>query len=286
MMTDPITYIHQTLAGSYPKGEIQGFTRLIMEYVCGLQPYQLLLGKGTEISDAEKQRIEEIVCRLQKAEPIQYILGEADFGDLRFAVTPAVLIPRPETAELVERICQDHPANSHPTAPLRILDAGTGSGCIAISLAYRLAASASVTALDISPEALAVAQRNAARHQVLLAWLQADLLQEQLPDTACWDLIVSNPPYIAEEERASMERNVTDYEPACALFVPNDDPLLFYRALAHLGRRHLSEQGELYVEINARFGAETVALFEAAGYREVTLLHDLYQKERFIKAYR
>ena len=286
MMTDPITYIHQKLAGSYPKGEIQGFTRLIMEQVCGLQPYQLLLGKGTEISDAEKQRIEEIVGRLQKAEPIQYILGEADFGALRFEVTPAVLIPRPETAELVEQICQDHPASGRPTAPWRILDAGTGSGCIAISLACRLGAHASVTALDISPEALAVARRNATRHQVSLHWIQADLLQEQLPDAYCWDLIVSNPPYIAEEEKATMERNVLDFEPARALFVPNEDPLCFYRALARLGQHHLSEQGELYVEINARFGAETVALFEEEGYRKVTLLHDLYQQERFIKAYR
>ena len=284
MMTDPITYIHQKLAGSYPKGEIQGFTRLIMEQVCGLQPYQLLLGKGTEISDAEKQRIEEIVGRLQKAEPIQYILGEADFGALRFEVTPAVLIPRPETAELVEQICQDHPASGRPTAPWRILDAGTGSGCIAISLAYRLGARASVTALDISPEALAVARRNATRHQVSLHWIQADLLQERLPDASCWDLIVSNPPYICHREAAEMERNVLDYEPHLALFVPDDDPLLFYRTITHMARRMLREGGALYFEINRAYGKEMLAMMAEEGFCEMEVHKDQFGNERMMKA--
>lgn len=287
-MTDPIRYMQQTLGALYPKGELQSMIHLIMERVCGLQPYQLLLGKGKEISDAEKQHIREIVDRLLKEEPIQYILGEADFCGLLFEVNPSVLIPRPETAELVRLIQAAHPVASAPN-PLRLLDIGTGSGCIAISLAHHFGTQAHVSAMDLSEEALAVARTNAQRHQVPIDFLHADILQlSQTPQCsqATWDVIVSNPPYILEREKPSMEKNVLAYEPALALFVPDHDPLRFYRAIARWGRHHLSAQGELYFEINALFGPETVAMLESEGYRQVTLIRDLYDKERFIHAYK
>ena len=310
-------FIRNSLKDIYPPGEAQALVRLIMERVCGLSTHQLLLGKGKELSDTEKFKIKEIVEGLRLYKPIQYLLGIADFYGIEFKVTPDVLIPRPETAELVERIITDYRGQ----AP-RILDIGTGSGCIAISLAKHLP-KAEVAAVDISPEALAVAEENARLNQVSVSFLELDILSEGYPsfmqgklkfhveetkvsrkenksftymkpkshteETAVspignFNCIVSNPPYIMNKEKATMEANVLENEPHMALFVPDDDPLLFYRAIARFGQRHLVEGGHLYFEINALCGKETVAMLRQENYTEVELIQDLYGKDRIVKA--
>lgn len=301
-MTETIAYIRNSLKDIYPPGEAQALVRLIMERVCGLSTHQLLLGKGKELSDTEKFKIKEIVEGLRLYKPIQYLLGIADFYGMEFKVTPDVLIPRPETAELVERIITDYQGQ----AP-RILDIGTGSGCIAISLAKHLP-KAEVAAVDISPEALAMAEENARLNQVSVSFLELDILSEGYPsfmqgklkfhvrkpkshteETAVspignFNCIVSNPPYIMNKEKATMEANVLENEPHMALFVPDDDPLLFYRAIARFGQRHLVEGGHLYFEINALCGKETVAMLRQENYTEVELIQDLYGKDRIVKA--
>ena len=316
-MTETVAYIRNSLKDIYPPGETQALVRLIMERVCGLSTYQLLLGKDKELSDTEKFKIKEIVEGLRLYKPIQYLLGIADFYGMEFKVTPDVLIPRPETAELVERIITDYRSQ----AP-RILDIGTGSGCIAISLAKHLPR-AEVAAVDISPEALTVAEENARLNQVSVSFLELDILSEGNPSfmqgklkfhveetkvshkenksftymkpkshteetTASFignfNCIVSNPPYIMDKEKATMEANVLENEPHMALFVPDDDPLLFYRAIARFGQRHLMEGGHLYLEINALCGKETVAMLRQENYTEVELIQDLYGKDRIVKA--
>ena len=316
-MTETVAYIRNSLKDIYPPGETQALVRLIMERVCGLSTYQLLLGKDKELSDTEKFKIKEIVEGLRLYKPIQYLLGIADFYGMEFKVTPDVLIPRPETAELVERIITDYRSQ----AP-RILDIGTGSGCIAISLAKHLPR-AEVAAVDISPEALTVAEENARLNQVSVSFLELDILSEGNPSfmqgklkfhveetkvshkenksftymkpkshteetTASFignfNCIVSNPPYIMDMYKATMEANVLENEPHMALFVPDDDPLLFYRAIARFGQRHLMEGGHLYFEINALCGKETVAMLRQENYTEVELIQDLYGKDRIVKA--
>lgn len=316
-MTETVAYIRNSLKDIYPPGEAQALVRLIMERVCGLSTYQLLLGKDKELSDTEKFKIKEIVEGLRLYKPIQYLLGIADFYEMEFKVTPDVLIPRPETAELVERIITDYRSQ----AP-RILDIGTGSGCIAISLAKHLPR-AEVAAVDISPEALTVAEENARLNQVSVSFLELDILSEGNPSfmqgklkfhveetkvsrkenksftymkpkshteetTASFignfNCIVSNPPYIMDKEKATMEANVLENEPHMALFVPDDDPLLFYRAIARFGQRHLMGGGHLYFEINALCGKETVAMLRQENYTEVELIQDLYGKDRIVKA--
>ena len=316
-MTETVAYIRNSLKDIYPPGEAQALVRLIMERVCGLSTYQLLLGKDKELSDTEKFKIKEIVEGLRLYKPIQCLLGIADFYGMEFKVTPDVLIPRPETAELVERIITDYRSQ----AP-RILDIGTGSGCIAISLAKHLPR-AEVAAVDISPEALTVAEENARLNQVSVSFLELDILSEGNPSfmqgklkfhveetkvshkenksftymkpkshteetTASFignfNCIVSNPPYIMDKEKATMEANVLENEPHMALFVPDDDPLLFYRAIARFGQMHLMEGGHLYFEINALCGKETVAMLRQENYTEVELIQDLYGKDRIVKA--
>ena len=279
-MTETVAYIRNSLKDIYPPGEAQALVRLIMEHVCGLSTHQLLLGKGKELSDTEKFKIKEIVEGLRLYKPIQYLLGIADFYGMEFKVTPDVLIPRPETVELVERIITAYQSQ----AP-RILDIGTGSGCIAISLAKHLP-EAEVAAVDISPEALAVAEENARMNQVSVSFLELDILSggNLSSPIGNFNCIVSNPPYIMNKEKATMEANVLENEPHLALFVPDDDPLLFYRAIARFGQRHLAEGGHLYFEINALCGKETVAMLRQENYTEVELIQDLYGKDRIIKA--
>lgn len=285
-MTDAVLYIRQSLQTLYPANEINCLVRLLMERICGIAPYQLLLGKGKELSETEKERIVEIVGALKESVPIQYILGTADFYGREFAVNPSVLIPRPETEELVEIILKDVRQKKN-VAPLKIADIGTGSGCIAVTLAAELP-EAEVTALDISAEALETARANAARLQVNVRFLQADILAETTTAQAVpgtFDLIVSNPPYVLETEKAGMEKNVLDHEPHLALFVDDSDPLLFYRHIARFGKKRLDSGGVLYFEINARCGREMVGLLETEGYRDVTLIRDISGNDRIIKAF-
>lgn len=273
-------YIRETLGGTYSTGEIRNLTRWLFERVCGLTLARQILCKDKQIAETEKEAIRRVVERLSRSEPIQYIFGECEFHGLRFEVTPSVLIPRPETSELVELIVR-----RHPEAGLKVLDIGTGSGCIAVSLAKMLR-EATVTAIDICDDALAVARRNAEAHQVDVRFVRADILSESSSDEVApsvFDVIVSNPPYVTEREKAGMDANVLMYEPAQALFVSDDDPLCFYRHIAARGRKWLSEGGRLYFEINAAYGKELVSLLKAMDYREVETVRDISGKERFIQ---
>lgn len=280
-MTETIEYIRRTLNGYYPSGEIKALVRLLMERVCGILPYQLYMGKGRDLSDKERTAIRSITERLTAYEPVQYILGETDFCGIKFTVTPAVLIPRPETEELVELIVRDYPEGN-----IDILDIGTGSGCIAVALG-KMIRGARVSAIDISPEALAIARKNALRNHVEVVFHERDILRSAEAAesiSAMFDVIVSNPPYVMEKEKAEMERNVLGYEPQLALFVPDDDPLLYYRHIARFARCKLKEGGHLYLEINAQMGDAAVRELRMMEFNSVELIRDLSGKDRFVKA--
>lgn len=278
-MTETVSYIKNSLRDIYTKGEAQALLRIIMESVCGISTHELLLGKGKEISDKERSKIKDIVDGLKCHKPIQYLLGTADFHGLELIVTPDVLIPRPETAELVDHIINDFKDKS-PS----ILDIGTGSGCIAIALATSIP-KAKVTAIDISKAALRVASTNAKSIGADVRFTHGDILSQHQSEDI-YDCIVSNPPYIMEREKVEMEQNVLEYEPHIALFVPDDDPLLFYRAIAKFGKSGLRNGGSLYFEINSLCGKEMTDMLDKEGYRDIELINDLYDNERIIKAKR
>ena len=250
--------------------------RVICEDIFNYDPVDVALRQESELPDFAPQRIADVIARLQRHEPLQYIVGFARFHGHRFKVTPAVLIPRPETEQLVDLIVEENSGSD-----LRVLDMGTGSGCIAISLARALKF-AQVDALDVSRDALAVARDNAAALKVKVRFFESDILAPQ--PAATYDIIVSNPPYITWSERELMERNVKDYEPAQALFVPDNDPLLFYKAIAPYAKQSLEKGGRLYLEINQRFGAEVKRLLEGCGFGEVRIIVDSYGKDRFAVA--
>ncbi|MDL2221554.1 peptide chain release factor N(5)-glutamine methyltransferase [Parabacteroides sp. OttesenSCG-928-N08] len=280
-MRSILTTIQQSLSPIYPPGEVTAMTRLIMQSVCGIPPYRLLLDKDSEISPTEREKIMAILERLLRHEPIQYILGETEFYGLPFAVTPDVLIPRPETEELVELVVREERGKS-----ATLLDLGTGSGCIAIALKQYLP-TMRVVAIDLSDGALQVARQNAERNKVIVDFRRADILSPTSLDEVIDeqpDIIVSNPPYVFESEKQEMSRHVLEYEPAGALFVPDDDPLLYYRAIARFGHRRMSSQGKLYLEINAQCGAAMEEMLYAEGYRSVEIITDIFGKERIIKA--
>lgn len=276
------TYIKQVLHPYYQETEAGALAKWILTEVFHFSTFDLYAGKDMNFSENDRDRLEDILNRLRDYEPLQYVLGKAEFGGLSFEVTPDVLIPRPETLELVEWITAD----CQGTEGVRILDIGTGSGCIPVTLYKRLEAyRPQVASWDISEKALEVAGRNAVANGAVVTFCCQDVLSESLPETEV-DVLVSNPPYIAEKEKASMERNVLDWEPGLALFVPDDDPLLFYRRIAEAGLRILSPGGRLYYEINRAYGKETVALLERLGYTEVELRKDLSGNDRMVKAVR
>ena len=250
--------------------------RVICEDVFNYDPVDVALRQESVLPDFAQQRITDLIHRLQRHEPLQYIVGNARFHGHKFKVTPAVLIPRPETEQLVDLIVDENKESD-----LRVLDMGTGSGCIAISLARALKF-AQVDALDVSRDALAVARANAEALQVKVRFFESDMLAPQ--PAATYDIIVSNPPYICWSERESMERNVKDYEPGQALFVPDNDPLLFYKAIVPYARQSLERGGRLYLEINQRFGAEVKRLLDENGFDEVRIIDDSYGKVRFAAA--
>ena len=275
-----VNEIRDALRGYYPDSEALSLAKMLLVEAFGFSTLELYGGKDKEISGNRLRDLHEMLSRLQKNEPIQYILGKETFCGLIFEVDTHVLIPRPETRELVEWIVAD--CESVPAC--RILDVGTGSGCISISLA-KFIPGASVESWDISEGALEVARRNCALNGVEVLLRQQDVLLAQ-PEPACFDVIVSNPPYITESEKAAMEANVLDWEPATALFVPDADPLLFYRKIAELGTVMLKEGGSLYFEINRAYGNETVKMLEGFGYKQIQLRKDDWGNDRMIKAVR
>ncbi|MDR1809660.1 MAG: peptide chain release factor N(5)-glutamine methyltransferase [Prevotella sp.] len=274
-----MTYLKENLDGIYSGSEIALLHRLIAEHVTGLSAAMLSVNKSKKLNSLQQQKFKEIVGRLKKFEPVQYILGETEFFGLPFQVDKNVLIPRPETEELVELVL-----NENRTERLSVLDIGTGSGAIAVAL-KKLRPSFTVKAWDISPEALAVARRNAQRHQTDLCFEQVDVLGEY-PREQQFDVIVSNPPYVTESEKANMEQNVLAYEPHIALFVPDEQALLFYERIAEIASHILNPAGKLYFEINSAKGQEVFNLLKDKSFKNVEIFSDISGNRRIARAER
>ena len=271
-----ITRIKKGLSSNYSAGEISALTRIIAIELLDIPQMTFFLKDDVTLTAGQEALLDNAITRLQKQEPIQYILGYSDFCGLKFKVTPATLIPRPETSELVEWIASEANGNGS------ILDIGTGSGCIAVSLAHKLPQS-KVTAWDISPDALAVATENSKANGCAVEFEEIDILAYK-PTGELFDIIVSNPPYIKENEKAEMHSNVLDWEPHTALFVPDNDPLLFYRTIAEQGLVLLKPGGKLYFEINRAHGKETVEMLKSLGYTGIELRKDFADNDRMIRA--
>lgn len=271
--------IWHRLTAVYDAGEAKAIVRLVLEVRFGLSVADIYCGKVTQLSPNHQAELEKIIQRLEKAEPGQYVLGVADFCGRQFHVAPGVLIPRPETAELCQLITSD--GSFRPT---RILDIGTGSGCIAITLALDIPGS-KVTAWDISDEALSIARDNAEALKADVCFEHRDALAlRALSDFGSWDLIVSNPPYICESEADEMDGNVLNYEPEEALFVPDDDPLQFYRPIMNYAQSALAEGGRLYFEINPLYDDFIEERLLELGFNDVGGIDDQFGKTRFVKA--
>ena len=317
----------QSLTPLYDAGEAQAIVRTVLDVKYGMTLTDIICGKVNEISADEERKLEEIIIRLQKGEPVQYVLGEADFAGRPFHVEPGVLIPRPETAELCQWIekdmieksivsSEDSPEDSSGNSPQatddarRILDICTGSGCIAITLGLNIPNS-EVTGWDISEDALRIAQGNVEmmkagnvriEHQDALALPKAAETDNEkmkgnddkevvkpkgeakTPSTQKWDLIVSNPPYICEKEKADMEKNVLEHEPSLALFVPDEDPLKFYRAIAEYASSALKSGGALYFEINPIYEKETREMLLKLDFKDIETKEDAFGKKRMMRA--
>ena len=305
-----ISNIQSALQAAYPADEANALAWWIAEELTGLSRTELQFGcKGTNFS-SHMQEIETIINRLLHFEPIQYIFGHTLWNGLDLKVTPATLIPRPETAELVERINEKMLNDQRPTTndqrPTTVLDVGTGSGCIAISL-KKAHPEWSVTGIDISPEAIEVARENAKRNGVEVDFYVADILSPSMGESEGasnlksqisnlkfqisnlkYDVVVSNPPYICESEKVSMKPNVLDYEPSTALFVPDSDPLLFYRRIAELSsmdyRPLTNDQRLIFFEINEAYGLQLSTMLDSLGYTNIQIHKDIYGKDRIIEA--
>lgn len=275
--------IWHRIATSYEDGEARAIARILIEELFGLSYTDIVCGATDQLSADDTLRLDTAVRRIEQGEPLQHVLGYADFCGNHFGVNASVLIPRPETEWLVdegERL-MNGVSNAAPSAPKRILDIGTGSGCIAISLKLRLG-EAYVEAWDISEEALRTAESNAKALKAEVAFCKRDALRAE-ESVAPWDLIVSNPPYICDSERADMDDNVLLHEPHSALFVPDDDPLRFYRAIARYALRSLSNGGNLLFECNTRYAEATGEMMREMGFEDVTVNDDCFGLPRFVK---
>jgi release factor glutamine methyltransferase len=277
-MQAAIIHILSELQGLYPDTEIKSFSNLIIEKVSGFSRTEIIVNKNTLFSDEQRHVIENFIEKLKEYVPIQYILGETEFFGLPFHVNESVLIPRPETEELVDWIRNENDRNANPG----ILDIGTGSGCIAISLKHEFT-NATVDAFDISEKTLETAQNNATLNKLEVNFSKVDILNTPEMEQK-WDIIVSNPPYVTELEKSEILPNVLDYEPHLALFVPDNDPLLFYRCIAIFAQQHLKPKGKLYFEINRQFGKATVDLLTAMGFGNVELRKDISGNDRMVRA--
>ena len=281
-------------------GEAKAVALLLLEKVCGLSVTEALMDNGLEEKNYEQ--VMEKARRVAKGEPVQYVLKTAEFCGMEMKVEPGVLIPRKETEELVKWVLEELRVRSQESGG-RILDVGTGSGCIAVALAKNLK-DAKVEAWDVSETALRIARENVERNGVKVKIRRMDVLEKGLQQSCCvqergeeeekrkgeekeregLDVVISNPPYVCEEEEVEMEENVVGYEPRVALFVPDEDPLVFYRAIGWLGMKVLKKEGLLFFEINRRFGKEMVELLQGMGYVEVEVRKDMFGNDRMVKA--
>ena len=276
-------YFHQRLKANYPDSEIENFFFWTLEEILGIQRIDFVLQKNNAVDYQNIDRIKKVIQRLRNEEPIQYIFGSTEFYGLLFNVSTDTLIPRPETEELVEWIIETVKQDEYLSSlsELRILDIGTGTGCIAITLT-KLIPSANTTAVDISKNALTVAESNSALNEVNVHFVISNVLELSSLENE-FDIIVSNPPYVRNSEKIEIKNNVLKYEPDTALFVEDDDPLLFYRKIGKLSLDSLTNNGYLFFEINQYLGEETVDLLSKLGYQQVELRKDLFGNDRMIK---
>ena len=270
----------QELTPFFDALEAESFFYLILERYHRLKRIDLALNNNLEFTDIELSRWEQIVNQLKLEIPIQYILGSTSFYGLEIEVNNQVLIPRPETEELVDWILKN---NATKSLPFKILDIGTGSGCIAIALAKNCL-NAQVSALDVSFSALEIAKRNAQKNNVTIFFEQKNIL-ETVDLNQQFDVIVSNPPYVRNLEKIEIKANVLDNEPHLALFVADDDALIFYKKIAELAQKNLIKNGQLYFEINQYLGKEMVELLEKMNFRNIQLQKDIYGNDRMIMGY-
>ncbi len=261
----------------YEAGEAKAVVRWVLDVRFGLSLADILCGKVTELSADDQTELEKIMFRLGKGEPVQYIIGETEFCGRPFHVAPSVLIPRPETAELCRWITSQSVRHSV------ILDIGTGSGCIAITLALDIPHS-QVTGWDISDEALPIAQENAKTLGANVAFEKRDILDTSLSTSLTWDVIVSNPPYIEPKERDGMEKNVLDYEPHLALFAPEQNPIIFYQRIGDYAWQSLNHGGQLFFELNPLTAEDVKSYLSNLGFSDIEIRQDQYGKQRFLKA--
>lgn len=272
------------ISGIYDEREASSIEKMLLEESFGLSFVDVCLGALDRLSDDEKESLEAKIEQLEKGEPVQYVIGHADFYGRKFAVESGVLIPRPETEELVSWIKEESKdIRGNRNGKKYLLDVGCGSGCISVSLALELP-EMEVSAWDISDTALRVTKKNAKALDASVDIYMQDALNAPDSDRDLWNVIVSNPPYICAKEAEDMERNVLEHEPHEALFVPDADPLLFYRAIAEYGTHALCRGGRLYFEINRAYGKETVDMLKALGYSEIELRKDAFGNDRMVRA--
>ena len=272
------------ISGIYDEREASSIVKMLLEESFGLSFVDVCLGALDRLSDEDKESLEAKIVQLEKGEPVQYVIGHADFYGRKFAVEPGVLIPRPETEELVSWIKEESKdIRGNRNGKKYLLDVGCGSGCISVSLALEIP-ELEVSAWDISDTALRVTKKNAKALGASVDIYMQDALNAPDSDRDLWNVIVSNPPYICAKEAEDMERNVLEHEPHEALFVPDTDPLLFYRAIAEYGTHALCRGGRLYFEINRAYGKETVDMLKALGYSDIELRKDAFGNDRVVRA--
>jgi len=274
-----LRFIEEQLRDFYSVDEIKSLGYILSESVCRMDKSSILRRKDKQLSLNERLRLQEMIEDLKKYRPIQYITGETEFYGLKFKVDENVLIPRPETEELVEQILIECKLKGEG---FRVLDIGTGSGCIAVTLAKHLPG-AEVFALDISEKALEVAKQNAEKNQVKVHFFLYDILKDEaFPVDDPFDCIAGNPPYVTMKEKAAMSKNVLDYEPHRAIFVPDENPLLFYERIADFARNRLKENGTLYFETNSLYGQAAAKMLEDKNFRSIKLLKDISGNDRIL----
>jgi release factor glutamine methyltransferase len=282
-LKDVFASYHQSLDELYSIKEAEAITLLVINEITGLSKSKIKAFPETVISDQEAAALESIVTELSSGRPVQYILGHTEFYGLPFKVNPSVLIPRPETEELVDWALSSV-ADSALT-PINVLDIGTGSGCIAVAIKKNLP-HAGVTGIDNSSAALATAKGNSALNRTDVTFIQSDILNPGAElNVFKFDMIISNPPYVTLHDKIQMHKNVTDFEPHTALFVPEDDPLLFYKAIIAFASAHLAKNGLLFFEINEGYGDDVVALLEERGFKNIELRKDMSGRDRMVIAF-
>ncbi|MFA6246322.1 MAG: peptide chain release factor N(5)-glutamine methyltransferase [Mucilaginibacter sp.] len=283
---DVFLEFQQGLTGVYDSRETEAITLLVLEEITGMSRAKLKAFPEDEVNGEAIEKISGILEELKTGRPVQYILGSTEFYGLNFLVNPATLIPRPETEELVEWIIESQKLKVKSQKLISILDIGTGSGCIAISLKKNLP-DTDVTAIDISADALHTARQNAVINEVKVEFILDDILNTKFEiEYSNFEIIVSNPPYVTLQDKLMMHQNVTGFEPHSALFVPENAPLIFYKAIADYANEHLSPGGILFFEINENFGKETVELLTDKGFINIELRQDMSGRDRMVKAMR